>query len=632
MVTIYSASAGTGKTHTLTGEYLTLLFKGTEGYRHILAVTFTNKATAEMKSRIIEELSRLADENQPSDYLAMLSSGAKKDEQAIRGQARKILINILHDYSAFNISTIDHFFQRTMRSFTREIGLQGNYKIELDHQRMLEDSVDSMMSELEESKDNLLMDWLLRFIEEKIDRGKDWDIKNDIISLGNQLFKEDFKSGSEALAESLSRKPFLKEYQDDLYKIMRPIENLARELGERGLQLMERHGLQASDFKGGSRSAFYRFEKLAVGNMEPPSATFCALLNNVENYYTKKASPEVRQACESIYNDGMNSLINSVLDLFDNLTDYYTAKVIARNFYALGILADLSEHISGWRSENNKMHISDTTELLNKIIGGSDIPFIYEKTGTRIDHYMIDEFQDTSAMQWANFRPLIKDSLDSGRSNLIVGDVKQSIYRFRNSDWSLLDRKVKEDFAGLTVEKQLAENWRSCRNIVNFNNMIFDSVPYILQLQYNEEVEQSSLNEAEKEALSTGITSAYKGATQKIAPPFENRAGHVRIEFLTDEKERPWKEQSMERLPLLVEQLQAKGYELRDIAILVRNNDEGVLAAETLLGYSEQHPDSHYRYDIITEDSLTVNSSISVRWIVAMLRYIEASPSSAKAG
>jgi ATP-dependent exoDNAse (exonuclease V) beta subunit len=621
MLTVYSASAGTGKTHTLTGEYLSLLFRGREQHRHILAVTFTNKATAEMKSRIVEELFRLADDR-PSDYITLLSGNGKKNETDIRRLAKEILINILHDYSALNISTIDHFFQHTIRAFTREIGLQGNYQIELDENLMMEESVENMLADLEKNENTALMNWLLRFTEDKIEEGGGWDIRRDIIKLGGQLFKESYKSYSHEIREELLQKEFLSGYQSDLFRIIRHVRQTAKEFGERGVSLMKRHGMQPSDFRGGSRSVFLYFGQLAADTMKEPSATFRGLIDNVDGYLAKTATPAQREAAARICGDGMNDLIRSIVSFFDNLADYHTASEIARNFYALGILTDLSQHIAAWREEKNKMLIADTTELLNKVIDGNEVPFIYEKTGTRIEHYMIDEFQDTSGMQWANFRPLLKDSLDCGRSNLIVGDVKQSIYRFRNSDWTLLDRQVKQDFPQQISEKSLDVNWRSCRHIVEFNNILFGSVPAILQNSYNEEMEQSSLPDEEKKQYDSRIVSAYANSFQHVSKPFADKDGHVHVQFMEDTDGEKWQESSLEQLPRIVERLQDSGYELRDIAVLTRTGREGALVAETLLAYREVHPESDYRYDIISEDSLTVGSSPSVRWFVAMLRYL----------
>jgi ATP-dependent exoDNAse (exonuclease V) beta subunit len=622
MLTIYSASAGTGKTHTLTGEYLSLLFRGKERHRHILAVTFTNKATAEMKDRIVRELFCLAD-NRKSDYVELLSEGGRIGETDLRRRAKELLTVILHDYAAFNICTIDRFFQQTIRAFTREIGLRGNYQIEMNETLLMEEAVESMLADLAKSENAALMDWLLRFTQDKIEEGGSWDIRRDIMKLGGQLFKESYKARSNKIQKDLQQKQSLSDYQKTLTQIVRSAQQTAKELGRQGLALIRQHGLQPSDFIRGASSPFFFFEKLSSGKMDPPPATFCRLVDQVEGYLAKKASSEMREAAERIYTNGMNELIRNVVAFFDRLTDYYTAAEIARNFYAMGILADLSGHIARWREDNNKMLIADTTELLNKVIDGAEIPFIYEKTGTHIEHYLIDEFQDTSAMQWANFRPLLKDSLDSGRSNLLVGDVKQSIYRFRNSDWTLLDRTVKEEFSSQTQEKNLDTNWRSRRRIVEFNNRLFKAIPTILQQSYNEEIAQSSSLAADPEEHNESrITSAYRHVEQRLAPPFADKGGHVYVQFLVDNGDQNWKEQSLAQLPHQVEQLQEKGYELRDIAILTRTGAEGQIAAETLLEYKETHPDSPYKYDIISEDSLTVHASLSVRWIIEMLRYL----------
>jgi len=620
MLTIYSASAGTGKTHTLTGRYLSLLFKGVEAHRRILAVTFTNKATAEMKNRIITELFKLAD-GQPSDYSEMLQD-VIAENNTIRQRAHELLVGILHDYSTFNISTIDHFFQRTVRAFTREIGLQGNYQIELDESAMLDEAVDNMMSELEKDDRSQLMEWLLRFAEDKIDDGKSRDIKRDIIKLGYELFKEAYKTHRDKNDKLLSEKTVLNDYRTELFKIIRLKEKDARSLGERGLALMEKHGLQPTDFAGKGRSPFNLFIKLARGEVAELTKTFLKLPDNVEAYCPKSEKGAMKDAALRIYSDGMNNLVCETVDFLNNTASYNTAKAISANFYSLGILADLSVHINKWREDNNRLFISDTTELLNKIIDGSEIPFIYEKTGTRIEHYMIDEFQDTSALQWANFRPLVKDSLDAGRSNLVVGDVKQSIYRFRNSDWSILSSRVEKDFPNATERENLEVNWRSCRNIVEFNNLVFREAPLRLQAAFNEEVDSSSLSETERDGFRTLILSAYANARQQVAPPFAEREGHVKVQFFEDSKENPWTEQSMAQLPQIIEQLQDCGYEPRDIAVLSRTWDDSVRAAETILSYRDQHPDSPYRFDIITEDTLLIGSSSAVRWMLAMLRFL----------
>ena len=599
MLTVYRASAGAGKTHKLTGEYLTLLFTGPGAFRRILAVTFTNKATDEMKTRIVDELYNLAS-GRKSDYVELLKSTYSLTEVQVRKQAAKILIDILHDYSAFNISTIDRFFQQTMRAFTREIGLQGGYGIEMDQELVLTTAIDNLLSDLEKPESKDLLGWLLRFAEDKIESGGEWNLRKDIMALSREVFKESYKAFSEAVGRDIEDKKALEDYKNELYGIIRSVEATAKELGERGLAILNKYGLKVTDFKGGSRSPLTLLDRLVQGEMKEPSATFIGLADNLDGYFTKTVSLGTRQIIGCAFEDGLNDCIKGIISLFGNLTAYNTAREIVRYYYTLGILTDVSRQIAAYREEKNVMLIADTTELLSKVIEGSDAPFIYEKTGTHVDHYMIDEFQDTSGMQWNNFRPLIEESLAHSRDNLIVGDVKQSIYRFRNSDWKLLDEQVQADFSPEEIhEETLKDNWRSCRNIVEFNNALFTTLPGVLQAVYNEALSVSSLSEEQRAAFFTKIMSAYDKSFQQVPPPFMQKDGHVRIEFLSGDNEKDWKEEALGRLPGVLEKLQDNGYALKDIAILVRTNQEGAQVADILLAYKEEHPSNRYNYDII---------------------------------
>ncbi|MDR1918027.1 MAG: UvrD-helicase domain-containing protein [Tannerellaceae bacterium] len=623
MLTVYRASAGAGKTHRLTGEYLKLLFSGGAAYRHILAVTFTNKATDEMKSRIIEELYNLAS-HRPSRYIASLSEEYSWSEAQLRKKAKDTLVAILHDYAAFNISTIDRFFQQTMRAFTREIGVQGGYGIEMDQELVLSEAVDNLLADLEKPESKVLLGWLLRFAEDKVENGGEWNLRREIMSLSRELFKESYKAHSDDLKQDVEDKQALEVYQNDLYAIIRSKESRLKTLGEKGVALLREYALEPSDFKGGSRSALFYLEKFARGEMKEPTATFAGLADSVESCYTKTTPPAMVQIISCAFENGLNDCIKEILAFFDALTDYYTAKEIARYYYTLGILTDVAAQIDSYRKEKNILLIADTTEFLSKIIDGSDTPFVYEKTGTRVDHYMIDEFQDTSDMQWNNFRPLLGESLAHRNSNLIVGDVKQSIYRFRNSNWKLLDEQVQKDFLREQVkEETLMENWRSFREVVRFNNALFTAAPALLQESYNEALHASSLSEDERQAFQAGICSAYAGSEQLIPAAFQDKEGHVEIEFLTGDEEQDWKEEALQRLPAVLERLQANAYPLKETAILVRTNQDGALVANALLAYKETHPDSPYRYDIISDDALFVGGSPAVRFIVALLRHLK---------
>ena len=361
MLTIYRASAGAGKTHKLTGEYLTLLFAHPTAYRRILAVTFTNKATDEMKGRIVQELYRLA-AGRPSDYVASLSAAYAIDEDGVRARARSVLIAILHDYSTFNISTIDRFFQQTMRAFTREIGLQGGYGIEMDQELVLGEAVDRLLAELDRPENKDLLGWLLRFAEDKIKEGGGWNLRRDILSLGRELFKESYKAFSDAVDADISNKQALSDYKDCLFALIRSVEAEVRRLGEEGLALIQQFGLEPEDFKGGSRSPLLYLARWAAGEMKEPTNTFLALVDNPDGYVSQGMDAARKQIIGCVYEEGLNDLVRRIAMRFADLTTYRTAKEIVRYYYTLGILTDLSRQIAVYREEKNIMLIADTTD------------------------------------------------------------------------------------------------------------------------------------------------------------------------------------------------------------------------------------------------------------------------------
>lgn len=615
---VYKASAGSGKTHRLTAEYLSLLFSSPYAYRHILAVTFTNKATDEMKTRIIDELAALAS-GKKSAYTDLLSAEYGLNKEQVIKEARDVLVRILHDYSSFSVSTIDKFFQQTMRAFTREIGLGGGYNVELDTEKVLGEAIDDMLYDLERSENKLLLDWLIRFSEEKIENGDTWNIRNDIQSLSSEIFKESYKAYSNQVQLDISDKKLMTDYKDMLFAIIQHFEQTSQQIGEKALNVMSRFGLKPDDFKGASRSPFFYFAKLANKEVAEPTKTFRDLADNPEGWYSPKSGTETRNKIEDAYPE-LNICVNDIIAHYDNSRIYQTAFEINRYFFTLGILGDVDKKIRENAAENNVMLISDTTELLNRIIEGNESPFIYEKVGMRVNNYMIDEFQDTSGMQWHNFLPLVRDSLAGGNKNFIVGDVKQSIYRWRNSDWKLLDEQLDKDFAmeGINHET-LDTNWRSARNVVAFNNTVFTLGSQLLQEAYNRSLE--GVSDERLQPFFTRIVRAYNELCQQIPDSHKGNEGHVRVEFI-DTDEQSWQEYALEQLPLQIEQLQDRGYNLRDIAILVRTKKEGADVANKLLEYKSLNTDSKYKYDIISDEALFVNNSKSIKLIVALLKYL----------
>ncbi|MCL6103653.1 MAG: UvrD-helicase domain-containing protein, partial [Bacteroidetes bacterium] len=435
---IFKASAGSGKTFRLVGEYLKMLFARPMSYKNILAVTFTNKATAEMKERILSELANLS-KGDKSKYLEFLQEYGS--EPIIRQKATRILKLILHDYSRFSVMTIDSFFQKVIRSFAREIRLNASFKTEIDNRQALEDTVDLLFQEIDSNE--LLMGWMVQFLEENLEEGRSWDFKKELLKYGKEVEKEAFKVHGDEFLEMLAGKEQLTSYVNGMKKVLLDAEIRLKKMGQEGLDLIAQAGMSYDQLKGGKSSFANHFNKLVNGKFEPPNQTTLDARDNLDNWSKKTDSPQVKAQIENLYRLGLNRiLVESVDALLEEIPRINSAQAIIRNIYPFGLLGNIALKIKEVLKENNTVLLSDSGQLIGKIIEGNDTPFIYEKVGTIYHHFMLDEFQDTSRQQWTNFRPLIDNALASGNSSLVVGDVKQSIYRWRNGDWNLLANQL----------------------------------------------------------------------------------------------------------------------------------------------------------------------------------------------
>ena len=388
MLNIYKASAGAGKTHRLTGEYIKLLFGQPYAFKHILAVTFTNKATDEMKQRILEELYKLSLKGGGSDYLEELVECTGKDEEWICCKAREILISLLHDYTSFRVSTIDKFFQQVMRSFAKELGRMATYNVELDRDSVLMKAVDRMFSDLDLPQNRKLLEWLIEYSLESVDKGASWNVKGEIMELGKQIFSEDFKLAKERcgdVAENLTIEGvagFKQQMKGKIVSFEKELVGLCRI----GLEQMSGHSLEPSDFKGGkTRSPFNYLSKVVQWNgkgMIPvPTATLGKMHCNIDEWYVGKKCPA---AIEGVYGE-LNETVGKILGhLDDGYCGYATACAVYSNLNVLGILNDIYERVVEYCREKNVILLSESTELLGKIIDGSDTPFVYEKIGARL--------------------------------------------------------------------------------------------------------------------------------------------------------------------------------------------------------------------------------------------------------
>jgi ATP-dependent helicase/nuclease subunit A len=610
-LTIYKASAGSGKTFALARDYISLVIQDPEIFRHILAVTFTNKATDEMKGRILDELFRLASGTDSSIRTEILEQ-LKLDSEEVSARARIILETILHNYSRFHIETIDRFFQRAIRAFTKEIGLAAGYEVELDAPHILSEAIDMMLDGLD--RDTELQKWFVEFAREKVQEGKNWNLKNDLLILGAELNNERFQEDSTDLVTQLSDKEGFSRFQSALNSIKfgfeRSLEGMARD----ALKMMSEEGLNENDFKGAYGVGWF-FSRILRGDYKPPSDTIMNAADTPENWYARGS--EAKDRILRAYDRGLNDFLKRIIGMYDNdYRKYMTAGSVRSFLYTLGILTDISARMQEYTLDQGIFLLSDAARFLYGIIGENEAPFIYEKIGNYFHHFMIDEFQDTSGLQWKNFKPLIDNSLAYNNKCLIVGDVKQSIYRWRNSDWEILSEVIPRAFNPSQIEeKELKHNWRSRRNIVSFNNDFFTSSRDVLKEFFQSEGEDG-------EQYPQKINRAYGDVTQLVPDIPGKDGGYVRINMIRNEKGGDWKSVVHGQVVQVIEQLQDRGLTLSDIAILVRTKREGKEISDAILLHKSLHPESRYRYDMISNESLFLGNALSVRIIAGVLKYM----------
>ena len=629
-LSIYKASAGSGKTHTLTEEFLKLAIVFPDNFRHILAVTFTNKAAEEMKVRILGALNDLVSYGKDAGFYPVFAETfPEASEIELLKRARLVRDNILHNYSFFSINTIDSFVQKVIRAFTFEIGVQSGYRIELDTDKV----VDELTELLSESTDTnkYLKDWLINFAHHKIDEGKNWDFRGEIKELAKEIFKEQFQA-LEPDDKEEGNKEFVKilEYYKDLQKIKNTFTAKLQDISAKAKSILEKHDALEADLGGNFKLIRNYLLKTIVEKQDKellPGKKVSTALNHEERWYAQKASAAVKNALIALYAQ-LNPLLNEAIQYIENeLPEFISANNILSNFHAFGILTSLAELLPGYRNEHNLLLISDTTRILKELIAGNDAPFIYEKIGNKFHHLLIDEFQDTSGFQWENFKPLIKNSLSENHDNLIVGDVKQSIYRWRGGDWRLLLNKVEQEIGTSYIEdKNLDTNWRSKKNIIDFNNYIFKNAARICQNIFN--VKLSSLPEEDLidfgKELSEIILNSYKDTYQKLPENKDKKGGRVRVEFIETQgsSTSEYKEEVLEKLPVSIEKLITENnYNAGDIAILVRTNRQGKEVAELLLDYMSS-PGAKVQYPIISSESLFLGNSFAVRILINALYYV----------
>ncbi|HEY9124724.1 MAG TPA: UvrD-helicase domain-containing protein [Bacteroidales bacterium] len=614
-----NASAGSGKTFRLTREMLLLLTRNPENYKHILAITFTNKAAAEMKSRVLKALLEI-NTDKGSVHLKALADLNKMPVEAIQKKADEALFNILHNYSLLSVITIDSFFQRVIKSFAREMGFQMNFDIEMDLDSVLVSSAHEMINDLKTG--DKLTEWLAELAIKRIEEGKSWSFEDDIVSMGKQLFNEDFKLFSETFHNRIKDRDWLLRYKQLLVQYKKHIEvhtlKMLAVLSADAKRIMDKYQVGADSFKEKSRGIgtfMLSLDKYFVKDLP-------ACVNKYKDDVSLwPQSDKVANSVIAAANAGLEKILKDAVNLIQvKKKSFNSCSLVLDNFYTLGILSELSQKIDDYSKDNNLFLLSNTAYFLHEIIGNNDVPFVYEKMGQMYSHFMIDEFQDTSIIQWNTLKPLIAGSLASGGKSLVVGDLKQSIYRWRNTDWRIMAQKVDEDVKEQGVkEETLDKNYRSDYNIVAFNNSFFFQAAESIQKSLTDEMVSVGF---EDNIFKTMIKKAYESNFQLAK---NQDKGLVKIDFIdTTEKEVEGEKVKLdfkaESLQLMLADLKLIG-EKGSTAILVRTNKEGQEVMDFINENNRLEEDPTKRIAVISDETALLSNSVAVNFILNIFQY-----------
>lgn len=609
---VYKASAGSGKTFTLAIEYIKHLIADPRAYRHILAVTFTNKATAEMKERIVQTLYGLWKKDPSATaYLHCLQAelpamNLSLTEEDIRIRAGRALAYMLHDYSRFRVETIDSFFQSVMRNLARELELSPNLNIELDSDKVLSDAVNSLIDGL--TLTSPVLPLLLDYIYERIADDKRWNVSDEVKSFARNIFNEGYVERGEALRAKMRHPEVIRLYKSLLKEMAEKALKQMADKGKRFEQILEAHHLSADDLRGGKNSIGSYFRKLKAGKLtdkDMPLATINNSLKGANLWTTRHA--ERREEIMTLAERELLPLLREAESQRPQAA--YTVNSCAlslRHLDKLQLLNHIDEEVRRLNHEANRFLLTDTNALLHRLISEGDSSFIYEKLGSTICHVMIDEFQDTSRMQWDNFRLLLTEGLSQGYDSLIVGDVKQSIYRWRNGDWTILNNLKPGDssLSQYIKVKTLTTNRRSETRIINFNNLFFTTAVKFFNALHIKELQEPCLP----------LQEAYHDVAQES--PKAEAKGYVSVQLLEADEAEDYKQQTLAALGNEVRRLLAEGIQLNDMAILVRKNKNIPPIADYF--------DKELGLPIVSDEAFRLDASTVVCTLVDAIRHLAA--------
>ncbi len=607
--TVYKSSAGSGKTYTLVKEYLQLILCEPENYKRILAITFTNKAAAEMKERIIRELKALAqypfdkETNTFKFLLPELLENTKLSEKELSKNAEKSLSLILHNYSDFAISTIDSFVHRVIRSFSHDLKIPQNFEVEMDTDRLLSDAVALLINKA--GSEEALTKILVEFTESRADEEKNWNIENDLIQFATIITKENTQQHLNQLS-NISISDFLN-FRSRLNTILNKYRTVINEIALRGNTIFESLHLDDEVFYYGKKGIVNYFRKIiAYPDANPQGNSYVNKTIDENKWTSAKATASDETAINTVKDkliDCYNEIHNYAEKHFSGFKLY---QLIFKNIYPVAVLNEIQKIVEEIKKDEGILPISEFNKKIASIVLNQPVPFIYERIGERYRHYMIDEFQDTSALQWTNLLPLLENSLSTNNFNMIVGDGKQAIYRWRNGDVEqfaalpelnidssdLYSKARAESLKRNYEEKFLLMNYRSLPEVILFNNSFFDFV---------------------KTSLPESLQKIYDNCAQQFSK--SAKGGYVCIDRFDAGRndEINFSDYNFSRIEEIIHESEANLFKPGDIAILCRSNRNAGRIAKHLLSKE---------IDVVTDESLLIGENPETGFIIAFFRIL----------
>ena len=614
-LTVYKASAGSGKTFTLAVEYIKLLVSDPQNYRYTLAVTFTNKATQEMKLRILSKLYGIANSlSDAEDYYKKVSEAFPQlSEKVIRNRAADALAMLVHDYNAFRVETIDSFFQRVLRNLARELGLTANLQVMLNDYEVESQAVDNIIENINTENDPLL-GWIMDFINERMTDDKSWNVISQIKEFGKNIFSDFYKNHQDKLHSIMDDAATFRKYTSSLRALKAKADKTMKDFADRYAAIASHAGLTDQCYSHGHSNAPGYFENLASGHYfgDSPKMPNAYILKGIADYNSLVKKADINNPESQVIFSEVGPLLEEAEAARKKAAvTAVSVQLTLQNINQLRLLGRIEQEVNNINTANNDYPLSNTQKLLNSLIDKSDSPFIYEKIGGQLRYIMIDEFQDTSTIQWENFKVLLDDCIAHQNGSLIVGDVKQSIYRWRDGDWTLLQGLTPENYPDKVRVENLDTNYRSQSNVVDFNNAFFSKASELTATtSFADLSEKHMKDDILHEALQ--IKYAYEDVAQKV-PANKPKAGLVSVALLPNDS---YEALMVSKVQATLEMLLGQGIPENKIAIIVRKNKHIKFLADYFLHNAITVNGRSFKVNMVSDEAFRLDASLAVCVIV----------------